>query len=349
MSSALLLPLVTCSAVLVASGVAKLRDPAALDHAVVSLRVPAPFDGRLARRALPWVEIGLGVWLLLGTGVLHVLLAFAVLVLLGAYTALVARALRGPDPAECGCFGALGDSRVTRATLARNVLLVVAALATLVAALRDVAFLPAALAGDLGLWGWLLAAGLTAGIAALVTWRSDGGAASSAGLAPAYDEDGEYVRREIPEVQVLTDDGDLLLLGNEVRLAARLLVFLSPGCGPCQRIGPLVPQWAQDLDPVRVHVVLFGRPGALARLPHLRGHAWFDPHGVAMRTLGQGTPSAVLLGADGLLAGGPVSGEEAVVDFVEEVRRHLGLGTTPVAEADTGGSESVAPAVSDAP
>ena len=37
----------------------------------------------------------------------------------------------------------------------------------------------------------------------------------------------------------------------------------------------------------------------------------------------QATPSAVLLGADGMLAGGPVVGSYAVPDFVEQVKREL--------------------------
>jgi len=39
----------------------------------------------------------------------------------------------------------------------------------------------------------------------------------------------------------------------------------------------------------------------------------------------------VLLGTDGYLAGGPVRGEEAVLEFVEEVRAHV-LGARAGAE-----------------
>jgi len=37
----------------------------------------------------------------------------------------------------------------------------------------------------------------------------------------------------------------------------------------------------------------------------------------------RGTPSAILLGADGLLAGGPVTGVTDVMTFVEEVKWQL--------------------------
>lgn len=321
MPSALLLPLLTCAAVLVVSGVAKLRDPQSLDRAVESLRVPAPFDAVAVRRAVPWLEVALGLWLLVATGVAHLVVATAVLLLFATYLGLVVRAERGPAPAECGCFGELGDARVTRVTVARTALLVLAAVLTVVGAFRGAAFLPAAVAGA-GMWLWLAATALVVAVAVLVTWRPAPGDAP-----PPPDADGEYERRSIPDAQVLTEDGRLVLVGEEAKRAARLLVFLSPGCGPCQRIAPLVPAWAADLGPVAVHAVLLGPPAVLAAHPELAGHSWFDPHRVARRSLAPGAPSAVLLGTDGLLAGGPVTGEVAILEFVEEVRAHLHQGT----------------------
>ncbi|WP_299446998.1 MauE/DoxX family redox-associated membrane protein [uncultured Phycicoccus sp.] len=329
MPSALLLPLLTCAAVLVVSGVAKLRDPQSLDRAVESLRVPAPFDAVAVRRALPWLEVALGLWLLVATGVAHLVVASAVLLLFAAYLGLVVRAERGPAPAECGCFGELGDARVTRVTVARTALLVLAAVLTVVGAFQGAAFLPAAVAGP-GMWLWLAATALVVAVAVLVTWRP---APGDAPPPPEVDADGEYRRRSIPDAQVLTEDGRLVHVGEEAKRAARLLVFLSPGCGPCQRIAPLVPAWAADLGPVAVHAVLLGPPAVLAAHPELAGHAWFDPHRVARRSLAPGAPSAVLLGTDGLLAGGPVTGEAAILEFVEEVRAHLHLGTRPAPAA----------------
>ena len=55
-----------------------------------------------------------------------------------AYLMLVVRAVRRPEPVDCGCFGALGDSEVTPMTVWRNVLLVVAALLAVVAGLQGV-------------------------------------------------------------------------------------------------------------------------------------------------------------------------------------------------------------------
>ena len=54
-------------------------------------------------------------------------------------------------------------------------------------------------------------------------------------------------------------------------------------------------------------------------MPYLAGHAYFDPFALARTAFGVGTPAAVLLGTDGMLAGGPVQGEDDVTAFVAEL------------------------------
>ena len=123
---------------------------------------------------------------------------------------------------------------------------------------------------------------------------------------------------------LLDEQGTLFPLHQVTRRAAHLLVFLSPGCGPCGRIAPLVPGWAQDLAPIRVKAVVIGQPTILqGDLGVLRGHAYFDPYAVGRVALGLSTPAAVLLGTDGKLAGGPAMGEQDLLAFVAEVRAHV--------------------------
>ncbi len=81
MPSALLLPVLTCAAVLIVSGVAKLRAPETVDSAFTSLEVPKALDTAFVRRLSPWVEVALGAWLLLATGVALVVVATLTLVL----------------------------------------------------------------------------------------------------------------------------------------------------------------------------------------------------------------------------------------------------------------------------
>ena len=69
-----------------------------------------------------------------------------------------------------------------------------------------------------------------------------------------------------------------------------------------------------------VRAVVTAQPQSGRRvMPYLAGHAYFDPFGIARAAFGVGTPAAVLLGTDGMLAGGPVQGEDDVRAFVAEV------------------------------
>ncbi|HYJ28199.1 MAG TPA: MauE/DoxX family redox-associated membrane protein [Nocardioides sp.] len=321
MPSALLLPVLTCAAVLFVSGVAKLRAPETVDAAFSSLEVPKVLDTPFVRRLSPWVEVALGAGLVLATGRALVVVAALTLALFVAYLVLVVRALRRAEPVDCGCFGALGDSEVTTVTVWRNALLVLSALLAVVAGLQGSGLVPALL-DDSRVLAWLVASALAAAVAVLVTYRAPRPA--SAGIVPQVDASGDYVRDAIPNAAVLNEAGELVLLSHESARAAHLLVFLSPGCGPCGRIGPLVAGWSEQLAPVVVRAVVAGQPDVVrGGLTYLEGHAWFDPFGITRAAFTAGNPSAVLLGADGLIAGGPVHGEEEVVDFVAQVADQL--------------------------
>lgn len=314
MPSALLLPVLTCAVVLLLSGVAKLRSPGSVDSAFTALEVPTVLDTRVVRRLSPWAEVTLGVALLVSTGTALVVVAVLTLLLFVAYLVLVGRALRRPDPVDCRCFGGLGESRVTRVTLWRNVVLVLTAVLAVLAGWRGVGVI--APVGDRAALPWIAAATLSAAVAVLVAYRAP---RSDVAQEPGHDGHGSYQREMTPHAAVLTESGRLVLLSEQARTATHLLVFLSPGCSPCQRIGPLLAQWDQDLGQVTVRAVVSAQPDIVGSLPHLSGRAYFDPFGTARAAFRVDSPAAVLLGTDGLLAGGPVQGERAVHDFVATV------------------------------
>ena len=338
MPSALLLPVLTCAVVLLVSGVAKLRAPETVDAAFVSLEVPKALDTPVVRRLSPWVEVALGAWLVLATGAALVVVATLTLVLFVTYLVLVARAVGRPVPVDCGCFGALGDSRVTRVTVWRNGALVLCALLAVVAGVQGVGLIGAVADGDA--LPWIAMTALTAAVAVLVAYRAPttASAASEAGLS--LDADGNYERQETPTAAVLTQDGRLALLSDETARAAHLLVFLNPGCGPCGRIGPHLAEWAEQLAPVVVRAVVTAQPESVAAMPYLAGHAWYDPYSIARASFGVSTPAAVLLGTDGMLAGGPVQGEDDIHSFVAEIAEHL-REALEAAEAALPGPEGV--------
>ena len=106
----------------------------------------------------------------------------------------------------------------------------------------------------------------------------------------------------------------------------QLLVFLSSTCGACETVALRAARLdVSRLGPVEVSTV-FTEP--LGRVfPRRCGPngipAWFDVESGATDTFAHGRPSAVLLGADGALAGGPVAGANDVATFVEDIVAEL--------------------------
>lgn len=311
---AALIVVLTMTTVLLVSGIAKLRDTRATRDAFDALRVPkaVPFDA--AATALPWLEIGLAVLLLVAPAGWLVPVTLALLLLMLAYTGLVARALSFDEPVTCSCFGSLGRHAIDRTTLARNVLLVALAGLTVWFAAAG-GSVPAAV-GDLTpgeAWALLAAAAATA-VAVLVT----GGGETAAPVPDA--ELLDYDRSPIPYGVLTLPDGRTSTLSELAATQARLLVVLSPACGPCLRTGEKLNDWAAQLAPLVGVVAIYPdeatATGATEHAPELA--AW-EPELNVRRVFSVGTPAAILLGADGFLAGGPVAGENKVARFVEDV------------------------------
>ena len=113
-------------------------------------------------------------------------------------------------------------------------------------------------------------------------------------------------------------------LAELARTQARLVVILNPGCGPCIRIGDKLDEWAARLAPaVGILAVYPDEPSARGATNHAPELAAWEPDYNVRRVFAAGTPTAVLLGADGLLAGGPVAGEDEVEALVDDVLAEL--------------------------
>ena len=316
---AFLVVLLTLAAVLLVSGAAKLRDPQATRDAFDALRVPAVVPADASARVLPWAEIALGALLLVAPGGWLVPVAVALLLLMLTYAALIARALRFDEPVTCSCFGSLGRHDVDRTTLVRNGLLVLLAAVATAAAVSG-ASAPAAI-GDLDASGWwaLLAAAAAVTVAVLVA-----GVPPTGGRPHADVELLDYERRPIPYGVLSLTDGRTATLAELAATQARLLVVLNPGCGPCVRTAAKLDDWAARLTPAVGVLGVYPTAQSAAEAPeHAPELSVVEPDLNVRRVLGVGTPAAVLLGVDGMLAGGPVAGETAVADFVEDVLAEL--------------------------
>ncbi|WP_228488906.1 hypothetical protein [Raineyella fluvialis] len=146
-------------------------------------------------------------------------------------------------------------------------------------------------------------------------------------VADVADDDEEledYEREEIPDVMVQDPDGHAVPLRSLVATGAQLLLFLSPGCGSCAGIARDLPRWRARELPLGIRVVVSAGALDLPGAPAWVETALVDPAGEVGRTLGiHGTPGAVLLGTDGLLAGGPVLGSGPVREFYVQIAEQL--------------------------
>lgn len=321
----LLLPPVVLALLLVISGLSKVRHAEATRSAFAQLELPTALVDSPAPRALPWLEILLGAALLLSPAAVAVPVAVLALLVFVAYLVVIGRALRFDHPVTCGCFGELGLGEVTRRTLVRNVLLVVLAVLTVVTATADASVATRLARADGVTWAWLGLLLLT-GATLVATFGGTKGVPTSGDGAGTTGPDGEldYQRQPLPFASLVDAEEQSHTLAELVGEGAQLLVFVSPGCGSCAEAIDRVPQWAADLGPVRVRAVV-AQPidTVTARAPELAGHLLHDPQGATRRIFAVGTPGAVLLGGDGLLAGGPVRGQDAVRQFVDDIRAEL--------------------------
>lgn len=298
------------------SGAAKLQALEETQDAFVSLRVPTWIPTRIGAAALPWFEILLAMALLVTPGRGLIVVAVVCMGLVATYTLLIARALTFDEPVSCSCFGRLGGHHVDRLTLVRNLVLVALAGWAIAIGANGRSFLGAVESADSGEWAAVAAALLTLTAATMI-------AAGGEPTGPYGEGELDYLRAPIPFGRLERPDGSVETLRQLASTQARLLVFLSTGCGSCMRVAALVDDWKARLTPA-VGVLTVYSTGTDGLLEHDPALAAFEPEGNVRAVFGiSGTPAAVLLGADGLVAGGPVAGKGSVVRLVDEVLAEL--------------------------
>lgn len=308
---ALLAATVLTAAVLLVSGVAKVRDGDPL-ASWEAMGVPDRLRRRWLARWHAWGEIALGVLLVTLPAPWATVIAGLVVVLFAAYLVLITRVVAGGEAATCNCFGSLGSGVVDRWTVVRNAVLVGVAGLSVV----DLWVNGWAASRLADAFGWVAALAVTALVTALVLRE---------GAEPETDAD-DYLRLPIPDVPVVEGPGAEPRSLREVAAdKALLLVLLSPGCGPCRQTTGHLPEWVEALPGVDVRVVSQIPHAQVMQVePRWEGLVLYEPGGAVGKVFGlHGRPAAVLLGADGLLAGGPVRGYAEVVQFVDDIRAEL--------------------------
>lgn len=315
---------------LVVSGLAKLPARTETVDAMTSLRIPFRRLHPVAAVAVPVAELIAAVLLWVPVVPLQVLVAVGIAALMVAYLVIIARALTFEEQVECSCFGTIASPTVSRTTLLRNILLTLTSFVGIIAAAVG-AISNALLIAPLQLLGWTLALAVACAITVCVLGGVKG-ATSQAGDAPAgtapadEDEEGEeldYLRQPIPYGMLEKLDGSRVSLRDLAMGRAVLVLVLSYGCGPCVRVLDRVLEWREALEGlVHVQVVYVQKLEKLSEeaISRAGGDPMHDLEGNVSEVFElYGTPSAVLLGADRMTAGGPVNGGDRVLEFAQEI------------------------------
>ncbi len=363
MSVLTLLARVLLAAAFALAGVTKLADRAGSRTALEEFGMPR----RLAAPggvALPVCELAVALGLLIPTTAWWS--AIAALVLLSIFsTAIGANLARGREP-DCHCFGQVHSAPAGWPTLLRNLALAAVAIVVLAAG-PDEMLGPLVWVGDLsatelvfGGVALLLAVMAVAQsffllqllrqngriISRLTSLESQALGSPPAGLGEAGNADREAglaMGSFAPEFELPSLDGsgslsDLRRRGNPV-----LLIFSDPDCVPCGRMLPEVGAWQRELSN-RLTIALLSRgtveQNAAKAEEHGLAHVLLQEDGETSSSFqADGTPSAVLVSADGRIATPLARGPRAIGALVETV---TAVGADSLATTSPGSSAPLA-------
>ena len=346
MAIALLIARLLLALVFVVAGVAKLADRAGSRQAIIDFGLPARLAPPLGI-LLPLAELAVAATLIpTTTAWWGAIGALALLLLFGA--GISVNLARGRKP-DCRCFGQLHSAPAGWKTLARNGALAV--IASFIvwqgkegAGPSAVSWLGAvstaqllAIIGGLfvlGLFvviGWLLVHLLHQNGRLLVRLEALESKLAAAPEAPSQNsveetqpQAGLPVGSQAPDFSLSGLRGETLTL-ESLRSSGKpvMLIFTDPNCGPCNALLPEVGRWQQE-HAEKLSISLVSRGASEENRTKASEHGlqnvllqedWevYDVYRA------NGTPSAVLIAADGKVGSPVVGGVEAIRTLVSQV------------------------------
>ncbi len=324
-----------------AAAVGKLLDPAGTRRAVTEFGAPAASVG-FAAAALPFAELALAIGLLPTPTAW--LAGIGALGLLGLFLAAMSYNLAKGRAPDCHCFGQFHSAPIGPRTIALNLALcaiagalvwfgrfdvgpsLIAWAAPLTIAERGGLILGVAALGALAALGFLMWQVLAQQGRMLL--RLEAIEARLNGDAPAqptaaYNPDhGAGLPVGSPAPDFILDS----LGGGRVALAELLavgepiiLLFTNPSCGPCEALLPQIAAWRREFSSPRIVLIAEGDP------EHYGATLQADPNHPVLGETGRrtaelyevwGTPSALLVDAEGMIVTRAAGGSDAIRGLV---------------------------------
>src|ERR1700760_680698 len=315
MNDALVVTRLCLAAVFFIAGAGKLADRSGTRQALADFDVSPRRAGPL-QLLLPAAELAAAAALVFPTTARWG--AGGCLVLITSFVVGLARVLRRGETPDCHCFGQLHSKPASWTTVARNLVLALAA--AYVAIEGPGPSLTSWLAGTHAIDLWLIAAASLATLTTMTSvllWRDNRRLRSTGRAAAAPRQIGALA----PRFTLPSAAGPIVTLQDIlVDDRACVLTFVHPGCGPCAELLPKLENWHEPItERVALTLVTPAKAAEAERLA--REHAviniLIDEQSAVMNAYGvTATPSAVLVASDGTVRSAPVVGRIAIESLI---------------------------------
>lgn len=291
---------------------------------------------------LPWIEIGLSVCLFIPGAADGAAVAVGLLLLVFSCLAAIS-ILRGRRP-KCRCFGQLSDAPISWRTIIRNTVLEGVAIFLILAApegtgqfsgwrwtssASDVAYVGLGLSAVL-LLGVLVLALLAVQLIAqqgriLIRLDSleNGGPHLSHGGAslPKPPQLGLPLGFPAPSFELPDVYGETLTLESALASGRPIfLTFMDPDCGPCNTLLPELARWQREFQDRYTFLAVNGGSSEQNRAKmtehQLTGMIVLDERTFSTKFQAHGTPSAVIISADGRIDSHVAEGADEIRELI---------------------------------
>ena len=320
MNALLLISRCLLAAVFLIAAVGKLLDPSGTRRGLEEFGVPRRFVGAVAL-LLPAAELATAIALVLAPSARWG--AIGALVLLCTFAIAVVRVMSQGRAPDCHCFGQLHSEPAGAGTLIRN--LALALVAVLVIAQGPGPALDEALEGLDGAQIALVATAVLAVVLAVAVAQLWGerqrlarelAAATAAGALPGLPPGTPAPGFALDAVRGTAGSLDDLLSDG----TPAVLIFVSTTCAPCVQLLSTLSRWQDTLSPrLPIAAVFAGERAEIDRLS--------DEHALSLvlaeerndtfeRYRLRATPSAVLVGPDGVVGESPAEGQPAIETLI---------------------------------